>query len=163
MYLGIEIGGTKLQLGVGDGQSSRLAALKRFDVDPARGALGILEQIETGVTALRQKHMVDRIGIGFGGPIDAASGRVTKSHQVTGWEDFALADWCRSQFNLPTVVGNDCDCATLAESLLGAGRGFRSVFFLTVGTGIGGGFALDGRLLGSEEIGGARPPTGLPF
>jgi len=157
MYLGIEIGGTKLQLGVGDGQSNRLVALKRFDVNQSQGAMGILGQIDSGVTALRQKHAVDRIGIGFGGPIDVVAGRVIKSHQIEGWDDFAIVDWCRAQFNLPIALGNDCDCATLAESQIGAGRAYRSVFFLTVGTGIGGGFALDGQLMGSDRLGGVRP------
>ncbi|MEX2172712.1 MAG: ROK family protein, partial [Pirellulaceae bacterium] len=64
MLLGIEIGGTKLQLGVGSGHNAELAAIARHAVDPARGAAGILDQIERSATALMQKHRVERIGIG---------------------------------------------------------------------------------------------------
>ena len=67
MFLGIEIGGTKLQLGVGRGDGGDLLALERRDVDPVRGAAGILEQIESTAAGLMQKHVVSRIGVGFGG------------------------------------------------------------------------------------------------
>ena len=162
MYLGIEIGGTKLQLGIGRGDGSDLIALHRHDVDAWRGAGGILEQIEKSAAALLQKFAVTKIGIGFGGPVDAAAGRVIKSHQVAGWDDVLLADWCRRTFGVPAVLGNDCDCAALAEARFGAGKGSRCVFFVTVGTGIGGGLVIDGRLHGAgrpavAEIGHLRP------
>jgi glucokinase len=162
MYLGIEIGGTKLQLGVGDGASAELVELVRHDVDSRRGAAGILEQIESAAAGLIQKHHVDRVGIGFGGPVDSAAGVATKSHQVAGWENFPLARWCLESLGKPAIIGNDCDCAALAEAHHGAGRGARIVFYVTVGTGIGGGLVVDGRLHGSgrpaaAEIGHLRP------
>jgi glucokinase len=156
MYLGIEIGGTKLQLAVGDGQSGRLIALQRFQVDPQLGAGGILEQIDRSANSLLQKHAVQAIGIGFGGPVDAPAGRVIKSHQVEGWENFQLGQWCEQNFNKPTRLGNDCDCATLAEATFGVGALYRSVFYVTVGTGIGGGFCIDRKLLGGPQLGGMR-------
>jgi glucokinase len=127
MFLGIEIGGTKLQLGVGCNDGSPLVALERFDVDAKRGAAGILERIETAGIALIQKHHCASIGIGFGGPVDAAGGRSVKSHQIDGWENFPLADWCQRALGLPTHVQNDCDSAALAEALYGAGQGHRVV------------------------------------
>lgn len=162
MYLGIEIGGTKLQLGVGAGDGGELAALARHDIDIRRGAAGILDQIERSATALIQKHDIRRIGIGFGGPVDSAAGVVTKSHQVGGWEGVPLARWCRESLGKPAVLGNDCDAAALAEAHFGAGRGAGSVFYVTVGTGIGGGLVIGGRLHGAgrpaiAEIGHLRP------
>jgi glucokinase len=162
MYLGIEIGGTKLQFGVGDSRGPELAALVRDDIDARRGAVGILEQIERSAGALLAKHAIERIGIGFGGPIDSASGIVTKSHQVAGWDGFPLVRWCRETLGKPALIGNDCDVSAIAEARHGAGRGAGSVFYVTVGTGIGGGFVVDGRLHGSgrpaaSEIGHLRP------
>jgi glucokinase len=162
MYLGIEIGGTKLQLGVGDAQKGELAALVRHDVDLRRGAAGILEQIESSVTGLMQKHQIERIGIGFGGPVDSAAGVVTKSHQVAGWEDFPLVRWCHELLGRSAILGNDCDAAALAEARCGAGRGAAIVFYVTVGTGIGGGLVVNGNLYGggrpaAAEIGHLRP------
>jgi glucokinase len=162
VYLGIEIGGTKLQLGVGTGERPELTALERFDVDPRRGAAGILEQIEQCVCGLTQRFDVSRIGVGFGGPVDSAAGRVTKSHQIDGWEGVELANWCQGNFGMPTVIGNDCDSAALAEAMYGAGRDKHGVFYVTVGTGIGGGFVIGGVSHGSgrpavAEIGHLRP------
>lgn len=162
MYLGIEIGGTKLQLGVGDGTSDQLAAWERLDIDAKRGAAGILEQIERAAAGLIQHFSVARLGIGFGGPVDTAAGRVIVSHQVDGWRDFPLAAWCHKTLSVPTVLGNDCDSAALAEAKHGAGRGKETVFYVTVGTGIGGGLVKGGVLHGTgrpaaAEIGHLRP------
>lgn len=162
MYLGIEIGGTKLQLGVSDGTRAELVAIERRQVDPTRGAPGIIEQIDTAAAALVQKYPIQRIGIGFGGPCNSQTGRTTKSHQIDGWEDFPLVDWCRQTFNLETRIGNDCDVAALAEARYGAGRGSRTVFYVTIGTGVGGGFVIDGQVYGQgrpavAEIGHLRP------
>ncbi|MHB0955821.1 MAG: ROK family protein [Pirellulaceae bacterium] len=162
MYLGIEIGGTKLQLGVSDGQQAELRKLARAEIEPELGAAGILQQIRELGRPLVASYGVTRIGIGFGGPVEAEQGRVIKSHQIAGWENFPLVNWCQETLGVSTILGNDCDVATLAEANLGAGQGRRSVFFVTVGTGVGGGFVQDGRLLGAgrpaaSEIGHLRP------
>ncbi len=162
LFLGIEIGGTKLQLGVGSGQGPPFVGFRRQNVDAKKGAAGIRAQIEETGSELIAQYSVQGIGFGFGGPIDAAQGIVTKSHQVAGWDGFPLVEWCQKTFGLPTFLGNDCDMAALAEARFGAGRGRRSVFYITVGTGVGGGLVLDGRLYGSDrpavaEIGHLRP------
>ena len=64
---------------------------------------------------------LSEIGFGFGGPVDSATGVVTKSHQVSGWEGFPLGRWCRESLGKPAVIGNDCDVSALAEARLGAG------------------------------------------
>jgi glucokinase len=145
MFLGIEIGGTKLQLGVGPGDGSPMVALERLDVDPSRGAEGIREQIARAGSALIQQHGITAIGIGFGGPVDAATGRTIHSHQIDGWDGFPLVDWARKAFGLPVVIGNDSDTAGMAEARFGGGCGKRIVFYFNVGSGIGGAFVLDGK------------------
>jgi glucokinase len=162
MFLGIEIGGTKLQLGVSDGQRPQFAAIERRTIDPARGAPGILDQIESVGLALAQKHPIQRVGIGFGGPCDSLTGNTTKSHQIAGWEVFPLVQWCEQTFQAPAAIGNDCDLAALAEAKYGAGVGAQSVFYVTIGTGVGGGFVLNGQPYGGgrpavAEIGHLRP------
>jgi glucokinase len=162
MYLGIEIGGTKLQLGVGNGDGSPLVELLSFQVDPAGGAQGIRQVIEQTAPELIQRHGVKRIGVGFGGPVDATGQRTIKSHQIEGWGDYPLAEWCRRRLGLPTIVGNDADVAGLAEALFGAGRGQKVVFYITVGSGVGGALIIDGQIHrgGSGvagEIGHLRP------
>lgn len=162
MYLGIEIGGTKLQLGVGRGDGSEFVALERRNVDLQRGGEGIRDQIREVGRQLIAAHAIQRIGIGFGGPVFGSRGVVQTSHQVSGWTNFPLSAWCESELGRPTRLGNDCDCAALAEACFGAGRDKRSVFYVTVGTGIGGGFVIDRKIYGTDrpasaEIGHLRP------
>src|SRR5260221_8966005 len=144
MLLGIEIGGTKLQLGVGAGDGSPLVALDRHTVEREGGAVSILARIESATAALLNRYPVKRIGIGFGGPVDSAAGRLVRSHQIEGWQDFPLADWFQRTFGVQAKLGNDCDVAGLAEARFGAGRGRRVVFYMTIGSGIGGGVVIDG-------------------
>ncbi len=146
MYLGIEIGGTKLQLAIGPGDGSPLADFRRAEIRLEDGAGGILRQFETMGREMIERHQPRAIGIGFGGPIDAETGRTITSHQVEGWTDFALVDWCRETLGLPAALANDADAAGLAEALYGAGRGHRVVFYITVGSGIGGALVVDGRV-----------------
>jgi len=146
VLLGIEIGGTKLQLGVGSGRDAHLVERVRLDVEPEKGAGAILKQLAEAGRALVQRHPVRAVGVGFGGPVDPDSGRVVTSHQVDGWTDFELGPWCRDTFGLPAVVANDADAAGLAEARLGAGAGERVVFYSNVGSGIGGALVIDGKL-----------------
>ncbi len=162
MYLGIEIGGTKLQLGVGRGDGPPLIELVRLEVDRSAGAEGIRRQISQAVQPLIERHPIAAIGIGFGGPVDSRAGRVVKSHQIDGWQEFPLITWCRQQFGLPAVLANDTDAGGLAEARFGAGRGRKVVFYTNVGSGIGGALVVDGRLYCdgqrvTAEIGHLRP------
>lgn len=162
MYLGIEIGGTKLQLGVGVGQDATLVDLVRCDIDRSRGAPGILEQIQSAGRELVAKYGIARVGYGFGGPVFGDRGVVQTSHQVHGWDHFPLAEWTQQQLGVPAQLGNDCDVASLAEACYGAAREVRTSFYVTVGTGIGGGFVIDRQIYGTHrpaaaEIGHLRP------
>jgi glucokinase len=162
LFFGIEIGGTKLQLGVGRGDGTPPLAFERLDVQPSQGAAGIRRQIETAARPLVEKHAVRAVGIGFGGPVDAEAGRTIKSHQVEGWDDFPLVDWCRRTLGLPARLANDADAAGLAEARFGAGRNHRVVFYLTVGSGIGGALVIDGEVYRggqgiAAELGHLRP------
>ncbi|MGD1017724.1 MAG: ROK family protein [Verrucomicrobiia bacterium] len=159
MYLGVEIGGTKLQAGVCD-RRGRIAQLARVTVVRRGGARGILKQLDRMIAPLLDGHRVTAIGVGFGGPVDAPHGRVVRSYHINGWDGFALRRWFRRRFGLPTVIENDTNVATLAEALIGAGRGRRAVLYSNVGTGIGGGFVVDGKIhngrFGATEIGHTR-------
>lgn len=161
-YLGIEIGGTKLQVGLGDGAGT-ITHQHRVAAHPQAGAAGIRLQIDEAVTVLLNQANIRRndvaaCGIGFGGPVDDRTRSTITSHQVTGWDNFPLASWATHQLGIPTYIGNDADVAGLAEALFGAGRGCNPVFYMNIGSGIGGSLILDGKIhrgtgLGAGEIG----------
>jgi glucokinase len=165
MYLGIEIGGSKLQLGLGPGDGT-LTALWRGGVDVQRGAEGIREQILQEAPALLQRAGLTRsqvrgVGVGFGGPVDDADQTAITSHQIKGWDGFPLAKWLTESLGLPVALGNDADVAGLAEALFGAGKGLSPIFYITIGSGIGGGLIINGEIYrgcgrGAAEIGHVR-------
>ena len=98
------------------------------------------------------------MGIGFGGPVDDATTCIIKSHQIEGWDNFPLAAWISDMLSVPAVLGNDADVAGLAEATFGAAKGLSSVFYVTIGSGIGGGLVVDGKIFrgcgrGAAEIG----------
>jgi glucokinase len=163
VYLGIEIGGTKLQLGVGSGTGGRLETLERADVDQAKGAQGIREQIASIAPPMVRQYGIQNVGIGFGGPVNAVTGRIIKSFQIEGWDDFPLCDWSRQTLGLPASLENDSNLAGLGEARFGAGKEARVVVYSNVGSGIGGALVVGGELYvgggggAVAEIGHLRP------
>jgi len=165
MFVGIEIGGTKLQLGLGRGDGAILH-LWRGAVDAAAGGGRIRRQIAAAVPELLKPAGIDLaqlrgIGVGFGGPVDDDTRSTIKSHQIERWDGFPLVQWLNDTFSLPAALGNDADVAGLAEALFGAGQGQSPVFYITVGSGIGGGLIIDQKIMrgcgkGAAEIGHLR-------
>jgi len=166
-YLGIEIGGTKLQIAVGRGEGEPFRAAWRANVDAAQRDTRIQRQIVDGVDELLTRARIDHsqiagVAVGFGGPVDTRKGQIVTSHQVAGWENFALVKWFDANFGWPAVLHNDADTAAFAEAHFGAGKGFDPVLYVTVGSGIGGGLICGGEIFrgsgaGAMEIGHLRP------
>ncbi len=140
------------------------------------GASGILRDLAYMVDDLLLSkgltlEAVSKIGIGFGGPLDSMRGVVLQSFQIDGWTDFPLKQWAEKQWGKPVVIENDASTAGLAEFTLGNGQGCSSLFYVTIGSGVGGGWILNGRIdhgqgLGAAEIGHMwvpDPQSGLPM
>lgn len=160
MILGLEIGGTKLQLVVGDGRGT-IANRRKLVVETAHGAAGIREQIELTLPELLRGSALGAVGVGFGGPVDWKTGRIRRSHQIEGWSEFDLAGWLRQRCGAPVFVDNDANVGALGEARRGAGVGFSPVFYVTLGSGVGGGLVVDGEVYhgaapGEAEIGHVR-------
>jgi glucokinase len=166
MFIGIEIGGTKLQVGVGTADGVLVGDVVRLKVDPSTGAEGIRGQLRRAVPLMLydrglQPDQIAALGVGFGGPVDSKAGRTIKSHQIDGWADFPLRAWFEESFGIKSVIGNDSDLAGLAEATVGAGRGAETVVYSNIGSGIGGALVRRGELytgqgIGSMEIGHLR-------
>ncbi len=159
-FLGIEIGGTKLQLVVGNADA-RITVRRRFTVDKVRGGAGIREQIAGALSELMALAKPAAIGVGFGGPVDSATGQICCSHQIEGWSEFPLGEWLCGLTGLPVAVDNDANTAALGEALRGAGVSCNPVFYVTLGSGVGGGLVVDGRIYhgtkpGEAELGHVR-------
>ncbi len=159
-YLGIEIGGTKLQFVVGD-ESAKIRERRRFTVERESGGEAIRRQIQATLPELLAAAKPSALAVGFGGPVDRATGTIALSHQIEGWSGFALRDWLHALSGLPVIVENDANTATLGEALHGAGVGCDPVFYVTLGSGVGGGLVVTGKIYhgakpGEAELGHVR-------
>ncbi|MCC7519004.1 MAG: ROK family protein [Verrucomicrobiae bacterium] len=162
LFLGIEIGGTKVQVAAGDDQG-RIETLWRGAVTPRDGASALRRQVLLGARVALRKRKAVAAGVGFGGPVSWERGCVRLSHHVEGWKDFPLAAWLRRRLGTPVFLENDANVAALAEARLGAGKGSDPVFYMTAGSGIGGGLIARGEIYhgaepGEMEVGHTRVP-----
>jgi glucokinase len=164
LAIGIEVGGTKIQVGIGSVSGNLMSnGVIQSQVVHEHGAEGIRRAIVSMTEEiLEYKRLrlanISKIGIGFGGILDTNSGVVLKSYQIEGWNHFPLKKWAEEQWEKPVFIQNDASTAGLAESLHGNGRGYARVFYMTIGSGIGGGWIVDGKIddgqgFGAAEIG----------
>jgi len=158
-FVGIEIGGTKLQLVAG--RPGNIQDRRRYHVDVKRGAAGIREQIESVLPELVKEWDAQAVALGFGGPVNRRGGRIARSHQIEGWSGFEIREWLAKVSRTKIVVDNDANMAALGEATLGAGKGRSPVYYVTLGSGVGGGLVVDGRIYhgaapGEAEIGHLR-------
>jgi glucokinase len=142
--LGIDIGGTKIAAGVVDSGARVLESA----VVPARAAEGFavsFAQLEAAIEATMRDD-VTAIGICAPGPLNPKTGVVINPPNLPGWVNVPLAERISRAYGLPCRVENDANAAGLAEALFGAARGYSTVFYVTVSTGIGSGIVLDGKI-----------------
>lgn len=161
-WLGVEIGGTKLQAAVVD-DGGTVIALRRTPVDATAGAAAVRDALAALCTTVLSAASMPAgaVGVGFGGPVDRERGVVVACHQVAGWDGFPLAAWLGDHLGLPVILENDSNAAAFAEAVVGAGRGYGAVVYSNVGSGVGAGLVLDGRVYhgrvpGEMELGHLR-------
>jgi len=155
--LGVEIGGTKLQLAIIT-RDGVILDIHQGKVRTEDGAPGIREWLKDNVPVMFDKARdlngdLVALGCGFGGPIDTDKGEVLKSVQIHGWSEFPLKAWFEEVFNLPAVIANDSNAATWGEYRRGLGRGSQYFFYTNMGSGVGGGIVMDGQLYDGQGYG----------
>lgn len=142
--LALDFGGTKLAAAVTTLGERQLRSHRRVLSPPNASATTDLEIVRT-LTRELQLEQIAAIGVSFGGPVDAATGTVRLSHHVPGWENVPLAAILAAEFNVPVSVDNDANVAAIGEHRFGAGKGFSNLLYITVSTGVGGGWILGDR------------------
>lgn len=149
VVIGLDIGGTKLAGGVLT-REARLVERRERPTRVEEGvevSLGQVWEILEELRAAAVAHgTLDGIGICAPGPLNPDTGMIFNPTNMPGWVNVPLADEVRRRLGSPCRVENDANGAGLAEALFGAGRGCRSVFYVTISTGIGTGIILDGQV-----------------
>jgi len=145
--LGVDVGGTKVAVGLVDHNGRILAQGRKPMVANGTAEAG-LQAVADAIDSLTSSLPggIHSIGICAPGPLDPKSGVVLNPPNLPCWRNFPLAEKVRSRYHVPVRVDNDANAAALAETRWGAARGFRYVFYATIGTGIGSGIVFDGRI-----------------
>ncbi|RCJ24119.1 sugar kinase [Nostoc sp. ATCC 43529] len=145
LILALDFGGTKLAAAlVNIGSRKWLRYERRLSPENA-DANTDLEIMRSLIYSLLQDTKPSAIGVSFGGPVDASTGTVRLSHHVAGWENIPLKNLLEEEFGVSVGVDNDANVAALGEHRFGAGQGYDSLFYITVSTGVGGGWILNGQ------------------
>lgn len=139
--IGIDIGGTKCAVSIPSGENAVSETARFPTADPQTTIARLLAETEALGPGARPA-----IGISCGGPLDAEKGLILSPPNLPGWDGIAICDAFTRRFGGAAWLMNDANACALAEWRFGAGRGTRSMVFLTMGTGMGGGLILDGRL-----------------
>jgi len=148
LVLGVDIGGTKVAVGIVDRDGKILAQGRQPMVANTTAEAGfeaVIKAIDS-MMAHASGHPVESIGICAPGPLDPQKGIILNPPNVPCWRNFPLAVKISDKYKVPVRVDNDANAAALAETIWGAARGFHYVFYATVGTGIGTGIVFDGGL-----------------
>lgn len=146
LAIGIDIGGTNTRLGVVD-STGRVVERRRFATNAAAGPRSALDRLADKVTELCAGREIAFIGVGVAGLVDHRYGQVRVPPNLPGWHGVEVGRELGERTGLPVRVTNDANAVTLGEWRYGAGEGCRNLFCLTLGTGVGGGAIVAGRLV----------------
>lgn len=159
-FLGIDLGGTNIKAGMVDDEGRPLSSVSRpteAAEGPEHGVLRICQTArEATLAAGRSLDDVSAVGIGSPGPLDLKRQVILNPHNLPGWLNVPLAAQVSERLGLPTVLQNDANAAAFGEYWVGAGKGVNSLVQFTLGTGIGCGVIIAGRILEGEHSHGAE-------
>lgn len=153
-YIGIDIGGTKCAVIVGEYADDKFNIISRtaFATDVDEEPTAIIDRFSE---IIAEQKDFKAIGISCGGPLDSKKGVVLCPPNLPKWVDVDIVRILSERFDVPVFLQNDANACALAEWKLGAGRGTRNMIFLTFGTGFGAGLILDGKLyVGTSDMAG---------
>ena len=161
--IGVDLGGTNIVVGAMSADGKQHFAMRSIPTGAESGAegvadriVGLIEGVVLDTLAETNSSRRDVIGVGVGapGPLDRAKGLVVVAPNL-GWKNFPLRDRISERLRLPVTLDNDANCATVGEWWQGAARGGTNVVGMTIGTGIGGGVIIDGKLFhGASDVAG---------
>ncbi|WP_031506549.1 ROK family glucokinase [Streptomyces megasporus] len=142
LTIGVDIGGTKIAAGVVDEEG---AILETSTVPTPHTADGVIDAIAEAVRTVSTGHEIEAVGIGAAGYVDDKRATIIFAPNID-WRNEALKDKVEQRVDLPVVVENDANAAAWGEYRFGAGQGHDDVVCITLGTGLGGGIIIGGRL-----------------
>ncbi len=149
MVLGIDIGATKTWLA--RIESGKLVTSEKIKTRSEQSFF--LADLHALIEAFLDKELnkIEAIGIGAPGPIDLDRGIFRRLPNLPGWDGFDMRGELEARYHVPVRVQNDANAAALGEAVHGAGRGYSSVYYITISTGIGGGFIMNRHIINGNK------------
>ncbi|WP_252234079.1 ROK family protein [Clostridium sp. ZS1] len=145
-YIGIDIGGTNLRAAILDEECNLVDKLK-ISNEVEKGPEYNLDKLILEIKERWLDKEIISVGVGCPGPLDIRSGTILVTPNLRTWEYFKLKEYLENKFDLPVFVNNDANVAGYSEAMVGAGKGAESVYYMTLSTGIGGGFIYKGEIV----------------
>jgi len=146
----VDLGGTKLR--VGKVQHNRIISHATRAIPPNGSEDAVLSELMDSIKSLFDDEVV-AIGVGVPSVVDVDRGIVYTVQNIPSWQEVHLKEKLENSFRVPAYVNNDANCFVLGECHFGKGKGFRNIVGLTIGTGLGGGIIIDGRLYSGTNCG----------
>ena len=146
--IGIDLGGTLIK-GASFDRDGKILAEEKAPTEAAAGQKRVIQNLVQVVGRLKKKSGAGGpagVGLGVPGALDLKEGRVIQSPNFPGWKDVPIRAWVEKEIGAPVVIENDANAAALGERWIGAARRLDHFLLITLGTGVGGGLVLQGKL-----------------
>lgn len=167
-YIGVDIGGTKTSVCLGDATGAVLSKRKFPTQETYETVLFDIASAIEKIISFTDVRTIKAIGVSCGGPLDRDKGVILSPPNLPSWDHVPVTDILSHTFAIPAYLENDANACALAEWYWGNGRGFSHLLFLTFGTGLGAGLILNGKLYAGAsslagEVGHVRIAEDGPF
>lgn len=149
-YIGVDLGGTNVRAAIVDEEGKVLVQKKRPSY-AQEGKEKVMDTIINLIKSLPDYESCSGIGVGVPGPCDEKTGSMVLATNLPGLEGYSIANKLEETFHMPSFIDNDANVAALAEALVGAGKGKKVVYYVTLSTGIGGGLVINGECISGKH------------
>ena len=149
-FIGVDLGGTNIRAAVVN-EDGTILQIKKAESHPERGAEPVMETMISLIESLEGYEECEGIGLGIPGPIDTVHGKIIVSTNLPKLIGFLIADYIRKHFQKPTYMDNDVNVAGLGEAVLGGGKGYPIVYYVTISTGVGGALIIDNKVISGQN------------
>ena len=149
-YIGIDLGGTNIRAAIVQ-EDGKILCMKKSESHPERGAEPVMETMISLIESLDGYQECEGIGMGIPGPINTAEGKIIVSTNLPKLIGYPIADHIRDHFGRPTFMDNDVKVAALGGAVLGAGKGYPIVYYVTISTGVGGALVIDRKVISGQN------------
>ena len=149
-YIGVDLGGTNVRAAIVDEEGNVLVQ-KKSPSYAQEGKEKVMDTIINLIKSLPDYESCSGIGVGVPGPCDEKTGSMVLATNLPGFEGYSIANKLEETFHMPSFIDNDANVAALAEALVGAGKGKKVVYYVTLSTGIGGGLVINGECISGKH------------